>query len=146
MNPSVALMSQFIDTPVKSPSPAGNWLGAILKVVKEGYLEVELTVKKEHTNPIGTLHGGVAALIIDEFAGACLFTLNNKDLHVSQNLYVDYFKPAREGDLLTIKAELIRKGSKIINVECSIYNHENLLLTKGVGNLINTGKPNPFNN
>ena len=146
MNPSVALMSQFIDIPIESPSPAGNWLGAILKVVKEGYIEVEIKVKKEHTNPIGTLHGGVAALIIDEFAGACLFTLNNKDLHVSQNLYVNYFKPAREGDLLTIKAELIRKGSKIINVECSIYNHENLLLTKGVGNLINTGKPNPFNN
>ena len=117
MNPSVVLMSQFIDIEGQmGPSPAGNWLKPTLRKVEEGYMEADIKVLKEHTNPIGTMHGGVIALIIDELTGACAWTLHNKDLHVSQNLYVDYFKPAYEGEIIRVKANCIRKGSKIITV------------------------------
>lgn len=145
MNPSVILMNQFVNIKGQTgPSPAGNWLKPTLKHVEEGIIEAEITVLKEHTNPINTMHGGVMALVIDEFTGACAYTLHNKELHVSQNLYVDYFKPAFEGETIRVISKCIRKGSKIINVECSLYNKENTLLAKGVGNLINTGRPNPF--
>ena len=145
MNPSVALMSQFLNQEgQKGPSPAGNWLNPILRIVQEGYMEADIKVLKEHTNPIGTMHGGVIALVIDELTGACAWTLHNKNLHVSQNLYVDYFKPAYEGETIRVKAKCLRKGSKIINIECCLYNDKEVLLAKGVGNLINTEKPNPF--
>ena len=72
MNPSVALMSQFLNQEgQKGPSPAGNWLNPILRIVKEGYMEADIKVLKEHTNPIGTMHGGVIALVIDDSVNFC---------------------------------------------------------------------------
>lgn len=57
----------------ESPSPFMKWLKPKVLDVEPGYVSMEYRVRKEMTNPIGTLHGGVTAAIIDDIIGAAMF-------------------------------------------------------------------------
>jgi len=52
------------------------------------------------------------------------------------NLNINYLKPAKYDDLLTIKTTLIKKPTAKIEFEFEIYNETNELLTKGYTALV----------
>jgi acyl-coenzyme A thioesterase 13 len=120
-----------------NPSRYGAWLNGILKEAEEGQLTAEFTVRKEMTNGIGTLHGGVIAGILDDMMGATVVSLGNKNFFTTVNLAVDYFYPARENDVLTAKAFMIKKGNHIQHVQCELWNLSiNKMIAKGNSNLL----------
>ena len=61
------------------------------------------------------------------------------------NLNVDYIKPAKYDDLLTLKTTLIKKPSVRIEFEFKLYNESKELLTEGFTSLVfidmNKNKP-----
>ena len=61
------------------------------------------------------------------------------------NLNVDYIKPAKYDDLLTLKTTLLRKPSVRIEFDFNLYNEDKELLTKGYTSLVfidmNKNKP-----
>jgi acyl-coenzyme A thioesterase 13 len=121
---------------IKSPSPAGMWLRPVLLTVEEGRIKAEITVRPEMTNPAGTLHGGMIALIADEIIGATIATLDLPDFFPSVNLYTDFLNGAKSGEKVTAEAIITRKGKNIINTECRIYNSDNKLIAKSQSNNI----------
>ena len=52
------------------------------------------------------------------------------------NLHVNYIKPAKYDDLLTIKTTLIKVPSVKIEFEFEIFSEENILLTTGYTSLV----------
>ncbi len=125
-----------------SPSPVGLWLKPVLLNVEEGFLKAEFTVRSEMTNPAGTLHGGMIALIADEITGASIATLELPDFYPSVNLYTDFLSSAKLGEKITAEAQIIRKGKNIINTESRIYNSENKLIAKSQSNNIKANNKN----
>ncbi len=122
---------------VNNPSRYGTWLKGILTEAEEGKLTAEFTVRKEMTNGIGTLHGGVIAGILDDMMGATVVSLGDKHFFTTVNLNVDYLYPAREHDVLTAKAFMIKKGRQIHHVQCELWNlSTNKLIAKGNSNLL----------
>lgn len=122
-----------------SPSPFMNWLKPVMRAVEQDSLIFEYTIRKEMTNPFGTLHGGITAAMIDDAIGATLICYGEPFFHVSINLAVDYFAPAREGDIILAKTKVLKKGSQIVNAECEIWNSDQTkLLAKGYTNLLKT--------
>ncbi|NPD85801.1 PaaI family thioesterase [Lentimicrobium sp. L6] len=80
-NPILSYLKQHVNKPItKSMSPSALWLKGFLVNVEEGFAEIEYTVRKEMTNPLGTLQGGVMAALIDDTMGMALFTLSQKKL------------------------------------------------------------------
>lgn len=123
-----------------SPSPYMNWLKPIVISAEPGMLRFSYIVRKEMTNPAGTLHGGVTAGIIDDIIGATVYTLGLKDWFTTVNNAIDYFAPAREGDLIIAQTSIVKKGRSIMNLQCEVLlPAKDRLIAKGYSNMLNVG-------
>jgi uncharacterized protein (TIGR00369 family) len=136
-------MLQFFQSQVgksieQSPSPLGNWLNGTFVEVQEGEMTLSFQVRKDMTNPVGTLHGGAASAIIDEVMGMSVYTLGKEFVYVTVSLTVDFLDNAREGETIYAKARVIRNGKTLINVECHLVNEAGKILAKGTSNLVAT--------
>ena len=80
-----SLIGQHLDN---SPSPVGVWLNGKLKAVSPGSATVEYTVRKEMTNPLGTLQGGVFVVMMDDALGVAVchyYQLSGNVLQTARN-------------------------------------------------------------
>ena len=138
-NPRLDFLKSNIGKPVENfRSPLGNWLNGTLVAVDENEIIISFVVRNEMTNPLGILHGGAAAAIIDDVMGASVFALNKENIYVTVSLTVDFLDNAREGETIFAKTKVIRSGNTLINVECHIVNLDGKILAKGTSNLVAT--------
>ncbi len=140
-NPIIQLLKSNIGKTLKSPSNLGNWLNGILMEAEDGKIVAKYIIREEFTNPMGVLHGGMYALIMDELMGALVFTLGNEFFFSTINLSVDYLATAKKDEPIIVKAEVIKAGKNIIHCECKIFNEAGKLLAKSVSNLGKTHLP-----
>lgn len=123
--------------------PFSKFLNGIILEAQDGSITMEYTVQPNMLNPVGLLHGGVHAAIIDEMTGMLVATLGEPNIFVSSNLYVDFFGKVKLGETIKAVAVVNKRGKTIINAECSLYNAEGKQVSRGVCNLANTGMPAP---
>ena len=122
-----------------SPSPFMSWLKPVMLSVEEGSLTFQYTIRKEMTNPFGTLHGGITAAIIDDSIGATLISYGEPYFYVSINLVIDYISSAREGDEIIAQTAILKKGNQVVNTQCEVWNKDrSRLIAKGYTNLLKT--------
>ena len=136
----LAILQSFIGKEfIASPSPLMLWLKPIVLSAESGKLSFEYLVRKEMTNPMGSLHGGISAAIIDDIIGATLFSLNEDFFYTTINNVIDYFAPANEADKIIAETCILKKGKQIINVQCELWNiNKTKLLARGYSNLLKT--------
>jgi uncharacterized protein (TIGR00369 family) len=120
--------------------PFSKFLNGIIDSALEGEIKMTFKVHEQMLNPTGAMHGGVHAAIIDEMTGLLVATLDEPTLYVSANLHVDFFGRVSIDEVITARAFLVKKGKIIINTECELTNSDGKLVSKGVCNLVNTGK------
>lgn len=130
--------AQIGNTTGYSPSPFGRWLKGTLRAIEPGRLVVDYIVREDMTNPVNTLHGGVASAIMDDMAGMLVYSLGAENAHTSVNLAVDFLHSARVDDVLTATAEVIRAGRNIVHVDVRIRATDGKLIAKCATNLIQT--------
>jgi acyl-coenzyme A thioesterase 13 len=135
--------SQIGNSLSNSISPLGRWLNGVLRTVEDGQMSVEFVVREDMTNPMGVLHGGTAAAIMDDVVGLMVFALGREFGFTSVNMNCDFLNPAREGDVLTALARVIRAGRNIIHCSCEISNSDGKIIAKCSTNLIQTGTRMP---
>lgn len=142
-NEQLAVLQSFVGKPFSvSPSPFMLWLNPVVLSAEKGKLSFQYLVRKEMTNPIGTLHGGVTAAIIDDIIGATMFSLDEAFFYTTLNNVVDYFGPARENDIIIADTLLLKKGKQIVNAQCELWNADkSRLIARGYSNLLKTNFP-----
>jgi len=144
-NKRLAQLQAYIGKPAsESKSPVGRWLNGTLTDVREGSMEVEFTVREDMTNPMGGLHGGIAATILDEVVGTMVYALGREFAFVSVNLNCDFLHGAKIGDIITAKSWVVRSGKNIIHVEGKIVDLEGKIIAKCSSNMIQTNFRIPF--
>lgn len=120
----------------ESPSPFMRWLNPIVISAEEGNIEFQYTVREEWLNPMGNLHGGVTAAILDDIIGATMFSLNEKNYIVTINNSIDYFSTAKENDHIIAETKIIKRGKQFVNAQCEIWNADKTrLIARGTSNL-----------
>ncbi|MCI4322826.1 MAG: PaaI family thioesterase [Thermoplasmata archaeon] len=68
-------------------------------------------VEKRHLNINGVVHGGVFATILDTAMGGAVVSLLHEDeVTATTSLYVEFLRPAGEGDALKARGEVVRRG------------------------------------
>lgn len=139
-NPRVALLGKMIGlSPEFWPYPVPKWLGLELLEIEEGALKGRVLVREEWLNPLGIMHGGIMATLMDEAMGMCSFSLNRPNGHASINMNVDFLYSANKGDYVYVEAEIIRKGKKIVHAESRLRNEKGELIAKSTSNLAVVG-------
>jgi len=140
-NPIVESFKEHIGKVITtSPSPFTGWLKPILLEVEEGKLTVEILIRHDMLNPAGTLHGGIAAAMQDDIAGATVYTLNSGTMYTTINNAIDYFANSKLDDSIIVKTQVIKHGKQIVNVQCELYRKsDGKMITRGSSNLMRIG-------
>lgn len=122
-----------------SPSPVGRWLGGVLHDVGENSVKVAHTVRSDMTNPVGILHGGIIATMLDDVMGMTVLVKYNAGtthFYTTVNLHIDYLASAREGDIVIASSNVIKAGSKVVNVEGWLHDNANRPLAHATCNML----------
>ncbi len=87
-----------------------------------GFVTVTGRVERRHLNINGVVHGGVYATILDTSMGAAVVSvLNETETTATTSLYVEFLRAAREGETLTARGEVLRRGRHIAFAEGNLY-------------------------
>jgi len=115
----------FLDNPTLYEGTYLAFLGFKLSEWKEGFARMEMTVRPEHRNTVGYLHGGVIASLLD-IAGAVSgsFGVSEKFVSVTINLNCNYLSPHRAASVVA-EGELIRASKSLFFAEAKLYDPEN---------------------
>ena len=138
-------MQTFIGQSMQdSLSPVGRWLNGKLLDIQDGTMKVEYVVREDMSNPMGVLHGGIAATILDDVVGTMVYALGRDFAYTSINLNCDFLNAAKTDETIIADAKVVRAGKNIIHVEGVITNTAGLIIAKCSSNLIQTGLKIPF--
>ncbi|XP_055470502.1 acyl-coenzyme A thioesterase 13 [Psammomys obesus] len=93
----------------------------------------EMKVEEEHTNKIGTLHGGLTATLIDCISTMALMCTERGAPGVSVDLNITYMSPAKIGEEILITAHILKQGRTLAFASVDLTN-------KSTGKLIAQGR------
>jgi acyl-CoA thioesterase len=115
-----------------------HWLGISVLDIKDGYSKIQMTVRPEMINGLGTVHGGIAFSFADSaFAFAC----NNRNvLSVALDTSINFIKPIFVGDTLIAEAKEIHNGRSTGLYHITITNQDNYIVALFKGTCFRTEK------
>jgi uncharacterized protein (TIGR00369 family) len=110
--------------------PVGQLIGFSLVSAKSGEAVVELKADKRHSNPMGTLHGGILCDIVDAAMGiAYASMLDDGESFTTLELKINFIKPVWNANLRAI-GHVVRKGNTVGLVECSVLDEQDKLIAR----------------
>tara|TARA_R110000796_G_scaffold74374_1_gene167086 strand:- start:44393 stop:44848 length:456 start_codon:yes stop_codon:yes gene_type:complete len=96
-------------------------VGFDLNVIEAGTTEGWLTLKQEHQQQTGLVHGGVTATVADIVAGFAAYTVVPEDHHVvTGEIKISYFAKGK-GDRLHAIGKVIKQGRKLNFCEAEVW-------------------------
>lgn len=86
-----------------------------------------------HYNPMGGVHGGLAAILVDTAGGAAIQTMQPKGVGATAvNLNVDYFRPITRGTgTIFAEGKLVRAGARIGIADAEVKDAKGDVLARG---------------
>src|SRR5690554_3995615 len=129
----------MIDEKVLNMYKASNNFGAFLEmdleVKEDGEVKYTIEIKDKHLATPIAAHGGVIAALIDGTLGVAALTIAGKNQNVvsTVELQVNYLKPVRMGDHLVSIGKVISAGKRLLYVEASVINQDDVLVAKASG-------------
>ena len=138
-NTVLARLQTLVGKPFSSsPSKFGRWFNGTLLEVERGRMHFSFEVREDMTNPLGTLHGGATAGIIDDIIGLTAATFGQDNFYVTVNLSIDFLSGAKVGDIIYAFSQVIREGRNISNIECIVKHADGKIIAKGTSNMMKT--------
>lgn len=105
---------------------------------KEGTLAIEVRVTENALNPYGTAHGGFLYSLCDTIAGGTAATLGDYTVTLQGN--INYIKPAKKDDVLTVTGKCTHNGSKTKVINVNITNEKEQLVCSSSFTMFFVGK------
>lgn len=103
----------------------GQHIAMNLVKQENGEAEVELTVEDYHLNSQKIAHGGVLLAMMDLAMGAAASSLAGSV--VTMDLHYRFFRPARRGERLCAKGNVLKKGEAILVTKGTMYSEGQVL-------------------
>ncbi|MDX2154296.1 MAG: PaaI family thioesterase [Bryobacteraceae bacterium] len=110
--------------------------------VEPGRAVVELSIRKQHMNSGGRLHGGVLATLADTAMGIAHYHSQPKDrTSATVEIKVNFLKAVYEGVRLRAEGTVLKAGASLSLVECRVYDDHGLFVGQAQGTFISLPKP-----
>lgn len=110
-------------------------LGMQLFCISDGIVEYHLEICSQHLATPGFAHGGVLTTLLDATMGAGALTMIADEGKVVSTIemHVNFLQPIQVGDFLVARSSTIRKGKKVIFMNCEVKNQQNKLVAVSKG-------------
>jgi uncharacterized protein (TIGR00369 family) len=97
---------------------------------ERGAIHVELVPQLRHYNPIGSVHGGVLATLLDTAAGCSVHsTLAPGELYTSLDLTVKFLRPVTvDSGRLRCEGSVLQRGRRTALAQAQLYDAERRLV------------------
>jgi uncharacterized protein (TIGR00369 family) len=112
------------------PAPAAQLIGFRVTEVDPGRAVVHLEATARHSNPMGTLHGGILCDIADAAMGiAYASTLEEDESFTTLELKINFLKPVWNSKLVAT-GRVVKKGQTVGMTECDVVDEKGSLVAR----------------
>jgi uncharacterized protein (TIGR00369 family) len=117
------------ERPVDVPS-IGRLLGMRFDDVEHGRVVISLDTRPDFANPLGTVHGGIAATLLDSVMGCAVHTTLAAGVgYTTLELKVNYIRAAQtDGRTLTAEGTVIHAGRRVATAEGKVVDEHGKLV------------------
>lgn len=110
------------------PPPVGELVGMRLVEVAADRAVFEMNASRRHTNPMGTLHGGILCDLVDGAMGVAFASgLLEGESFTTLELKINFLKPIWEATLRA-EATVVRRGRVVGLVACDVSDESGSLV------------------
>jgi uncharacterized protein (TIGR00369 family) len=120
----------MIDIP---PAPIAELVGFDLVELGEGRASFELDPGERHYNPLGAVHGGIAAMLLDSAMGVAVqTTLDEGQAYTTLELNVHYVGAmTQDTGPVVATGSVIHRGGRVATAEARLTDADGRLLAHG---------------
>jgi uncharacterized protein (TIGR00369 family) len=110
--------------------PVAQLVGFALTAAGEGQAIIEFDAGPQHTNPVGTLHGGMLCDIADAAMALAFATiLADGESFTTLELKINFLKPIWKAKL-TAQGRVVKSGRTIALTECDVTDESGSLVAR----------------
>jgi len=132
MDRSIVASVQALLRQGQPPFPLAGLMGFTIASIEPGCVVVEFQATADHTNPMGTLHGGVLCTLADTAMGiAHASILKEDESYATVELKINFLRPVRE-EKVRATGKVVRAGRTLVLLECDIVSGDGQLAARAM--------------
>jgi uncharacterized protein (TIGR00369 family) len=115
---------------VRIPPPVAELIGLEAARIADGEAIMELEAGEQHSNPMGTIHGGILCDLADAAMGMAYFSqLEQGESFTTLELKINYLRPFWTGKLIA-HGRVVSRGRTVGMTECDVVDDQGRLIAK----------------
>jgi uncharacterized protein (TIGR00369 family) len=115
---------------MRVPPPVAELLGIELVSMEDGVCTMKLEAQERHSNPMGTIHGGILGDLADAAMGMAYFsTLEPGESFTTLELKINFLRPFWTG-LLVARGRVVHGGRTMGMTECDVVDDRERLIAR----------------
>lgn len=115
---------------MKLPPPVAELIGFEVELVEKGETVASLVAEERHSNPMGTLHGGILCDLADAAMGMAYYsTLEPGESFTTLELKINYLRPFWTGRLMA-RGRVVQRGRTVGMTECDVEDEQGRLIAR----------------
>jgi uncharacterized protein (TIGR00369 family) len=121
---------------VKIPPPVAELIGFEVVSAGDGQCTMTFEAQQRHSNPMGTLHGGILCDVADGAMGMAFFTtLEPGESFTTLELKINYLRPFWTGRLFA-HGKVVHRGKTVGMTECDILDDQDRLIARATSTCV----------
>jgi uncharacterized protein (TIGR00369 family) len=115
---------------VKFPPPVAELIGVEVIWIENGESELTMVAEERHSNPMGTIHGGILCDLADAAMGTAWFsTLEPGESFTTLELKINFLRPFWTGKLVA-RGRVVSRGRTVGMTECDVFDEEGRMIAR----------------
>src|SRR3954451_22451889 len=115
---------------VKLPPPVAELIGIEVERAEAGETLMTLVAEERHSNPMGTVHGGILCDLADAAMGMAWFsTLEPGESFTTLELKINFLRPFWTGKLVA-RGRVVQRGRTVGMAECDVFDDQERLIAR----------------
>jgi uncharacterized protein (TIGR00369 family) len=115
---------------VRFPPPVAELIGLEVVRIEGGESEMTMVAEERHSNPMGTIHGGILCDLADAAMGTAWFsTLEPGETFTTLELKINFLRPFWTGKLVA-RGRVVSRGRTVGMTECDVFDENERLIAR----------------
>jgi len=115
---------------VRLPPPVAELIGIEIERAEGGETLMSMVAEERHSNPMGTLHGGILCDLADAAMGMAYYsTLAEGETFTTLEMKINFLRPFWTGRLIA-RGRVVSRGRTVGMAECEVVDDKGRLIAK----------------